>query len=194
MQEFNRRNFDQFPPHGMDRRYFNPQMDQRGPQMDQRVQPNLMDEPPRNMPPRMMGPDDHFRGPRRQDDHFRGPDRNPEPFRCPDATFRDDPFRGPKEHFDGPQPGFRGPNDQFRGPPPQNNNFRGPHPQNPQQPIRPQHIQDGPIRPQHIQEVPPKLEGPPVFAVPTTAPSKPMPMEISQPRSIDEGLFDFILN
>merc|ERR1712096_160992 len=78
-------------------------------------------------------------------------------------------------------------NVQFRGPPPQNNNFRGPHPQNPQQPIRPQHIQDGPIRPQHIQEVPPKLEGPPVFAVPTTAPSKPMPMEISQPRSIDEA-------
>ena len=172
--------------------------------MDQRVQPNLIDEPPRNMPPRMIGPDDHFRGPRLQDDHFRGPDRNPEPFRGPDAPFRDDPFRGTKKHFDGPKPGFRGPNDQFRGPPPQKNNFRGPHSQNPQQlirpqhiqegPIRPQHIQDGQIRPQHIQEGPPKFEGPPVFAVPTTALSKPMPqMEISQPRSIDEGLFDFLL-
>ena len=184
---FNRRNFNEF--HNNRHGDFPP--------MD-RVPPNLMDEPPRNMPPnnRMMGPhDDQFRGPHNQGDRF----RNQEPFRDQrDAPFRDEPFRGPgpnDQRFDGPQSGFRGPNNQFRGPPPQNF-MRGPQMPNPQQqpiieePVRPQNQMQEPIRPQNpIQEpmrpIPSIQDGPPVFAVPTTAASK----QISQPRPIDEGLF-----
>ena len=169
-------------------------------QMD-RVLPNLTDKSLRNMPlkNRMIGPNhDQFRGSRNQSDRF----REKESFRNQrsDTPFKNEPFRGPwpnDQRFDGPQPGFTVPDDQFRGQ--QIQTFmRGPQMLNKQQqpviekPFKSLNQIQEPIRPQNsVQELtrqqPSILDGPPVFAVPTTAASKQIP----QPRSKYESLSDF---